>query len=234
MIVARICKPKGGDALVTVGSVRVVPYDGKKDGWFPLDSFNFGFLEHKDEANAAPAAKGAPAKGGTGTHSTVPTAPAGGKGDKGEKKDRAEMSLSKQVDSVSSSLLFLAMQERKSKKGTSREKELQLEADIHVVSSLQAGAEGDRSTYTSLMVHLEAVNVVDWQLSASGDSRPTETVKLRYDRVAMIYIATADGKVFRVDPPKGWDQTENKPFEWDTSLIEKYYPPSQATIFNPA
>lgn len=123
--------------------------------------------------------------------------------------------------------MYLAMKERKSKKGTSRDQETKLEADIHIVSSVSLEKQqSDRFTYTSLMIHLEAVNVQSWEIRGSGDSRPTESVKLRYDRAAMIYVGTADGKVFHVDPPKGWDQTANEEFSWNTAKMKDYFPPT--------
>jgi len=103
---------------------------------------------------------------------------------------------------------------------------IKLEADIHVVSSIslekqQAG----RFTYTSLMIHLEAVNLLSWDIRGSGDSRPTENVKLRYDRAAMIYFATAEGQTFQAIGPYGWDQTANEEYTWNTAKVKRYFPP---------
>ena len=228
MIVARICD-SSGKALVNVGTIRLAPYDGAADGWFPVDGFNFGFQDRGKDgggggggAGGGAGAHAAPAKGGAPSHGA---GPAGGHG-KGGSEDFAELSIEKQVDTVSASLMLLAMKERKSKKGTSRDSETKLEADIHVVSSisLEKQQEG-RFTYTSLMIHLEAVNIMSWDIRGSGDSRPTENVKLRYDRAAMIYFATAQGQTFLPVGPYGWDQTANSEFNWNTAKFKRYFPP---------
>lgn len=229
MIVARIINSDNNLPLVNIGGIRMSPYNGERDGWFPVDGFNFGFKEQQQDAAqaGAPAAHGAPGK-----TAAPPPAAKGAPGAKGGKpQDFAEITITKQVDTASASLMYLCMKERKSKKGTSKEQETPLEADIHVVSSLALALEkGDRSTYTSLMIHLEAVNVLNWEIQASGDARPTETVRLRYDRAAMLYVGTKDGQVFHFDPPKGWNQTENKEFVWNTGKMEKYFPPTELRV----
>jgi hypothetical protein len=47
--------------------------------------------------------------------------------------------------------------------------------------------EAETSTYTSLLIHLEAVNVIGWEINGHGDLRPSESVTMKYDRAAMIY-----------------------------------------------
>ena len=54
----------------------------------------------------------------------------------------------------------------------------------------------------------------DWKFSADGDDRGTETLSFQYDRVAMNYVSTGDGKIFLFGNPRGWDQTEHKPWDW--------------------
>jgi hypothetical protein len=225
VIVARICD-KNGKPIVQTGSSRIEGHRGE-DGWFPIESFNFGFLEKSDDKkDPAGGAKGQPGAGGKSP--AAPPSPAGGKGEKG--KDFSELSLEKQVDTVTCLLMVLAMKERKSKKGVSRDQETKLEADIHIISSVHVDQKAERCTFTNLMIHLEAVNILGWEIRGSGDSRPTETIKLRYDRAAMIYVKTPDGKT--VDPligPKGWDQTKSVEFDegefnWSRSKWEKYLP----------
>src|SRR5262245_21973015 len=107
MIVARICD-SSGKALVNVGTIRLAPYDGAADGWFPVDGFNFGFQDRGKDgggggAGGAPGAHAAPAKGGAPSHGP---GPGGGHG-KGGSEDFAELSIEKQVDTVSASLMLL-------------------------------------------------------------------------------------------------------------------------------
>lgn len=207
---------------MNTGSIRIHPYDGTKEGWFPVESFGFGFIEKpKDgsQAGAAGSAHGAPGK----PSAPAPTASVPGKG--GKPQDFAEVTLEKQVDMVTGSLMALAMQERKSKKGTGQNQEQELHVDVHFVSAVTIEKlEAGRFTYTSLMVHLEAVNIQNWQIRGSGDSRPTESVTLRFDRAAMVYVGTGDGKNFQVDTARGWDQTKNDNFTWNLSNMKKYFP----------
>ncbi len=220
MILARICKPDG-TALVHTGTVRLEPYDGKKDGWFPVDSFNFGFVEKQQQGNQT----GGPSQAAKPGAAATPHAAAGAAGQGGKSQDFAEARLEKQVDMVSGSLMHLAMQERKTKKGSGKDQALDLQVDVHFVSSISLEKlEDERCTYTSLMIHLEAVNIQNWEIRGSGDSRPTESVALRFDRAAMVYVGTGDGKEFHVDTARGWDQTGNKKFDWDPAKMQKYFP----------
>jgi type VI protein secretion system component Hcp len=207
MIVARIYKAKGGDK--TAGSCNIEGYP-PDEGWFPANSFNFGFnAKQESEAggsaprgNSAPAAKTAPAKG----------APA--KTDSEKNKVFSKMSLSKEVDNATCSLMALAMEERKSKKGV----DSGIRADVHILSSVAISQK--RFIYASLMIHLEGVRVEEWNVESSGDERPTENVQLGYDKAALSYQKTPDGK--RVEPLqiKAWDQLANGP--WDYQFEGKY------------
>src|SRR3954463_8316195 len=104
MIFARICDDKE-KPLVTTGSAALRGYEGK-DGWFPVESFNFGLqAEEKDKGGSgASDPKGGhsepPKKGGTG--------PAKG----GGKQDFAAVKLAKHVDMSSCALMVQAMKER--------------------------------------------------------------------------------------------------------------------------
>ena len=113
------------------------------------------------------------------------------------------MTLSKEIDATTCYLMWLAMVERKSKKGVHDKST----ADIHVLSSVTI--DNRRHIYPSLMIHLEGVAVQAWSVSASGDERPSENIGLKYDKAAMNYRATPDGKQFQDHPPGGmsWDQT---------------------------
>jgi type VI protein secretion system component Hcp len=221
MIVARICDTSGFP-IVASGSCKIDNYDGAPDGWFPIDQFSFGFhaKEEDTDPSAHPAKPPASKQNGTG-HAP---SPAGGK--KG--KSDAELRISKLIDTSTCILMTRAMSERKYKKGVAKDQETPITMDIHIISSAAPDIKKARSHFTSLMVHLEAVNIQNWDISGSGDSRPTENVTVRYDRAAMIYVATKDAETFHVVGPKGWDQTENKEWTWNASRMKKYYPPGHS------
>jgi len=222
MIVARFCDQSKGK--IVSGSCKIDRYSGEKHGWFPIEGFNFGFDDKGDSAPAGAAGKGAPAKAPAAAHGQAAGGAAPGKGG----KQFSQLSMEKQVDTVTCLLMELAMSEAGTKKGTDSKQQSKLEVDIHVLSSVQLEQKVDRFVFTNLMIHLEAVNILGWQIRGSGDGRPTETVTLRYDRAAMIYVRTPDAN--KVDPvigPKGWDQTNSKPFSdgdfnWSSSKWEEF------------
>jgi hypothetical protein len=218
MIVARICD-ESGKPLAASGSIKIANYDGAGDGWFPVDSFSFGL--HKKEDKSDQGGHSAPHAGSTnssaGSHSPTP---GGGKGGDGE---RPELSIEKSIDTATCSLMMLVMAERSSKKGVGK-KATPLTADIHIITSVARKLD-EHFIYTSLMIHLEAVDVKSWTIHGSGDSRPTESVVLRYDRAAMIYFSTTEAKTFHRVGPYGWDQTANKAFDWSVGKMKSYYPP---------
>jgi type VI protein secretion system component Hcp len=224
MIVARFCDQSKGK--IVSGSSTIERYNGKDHGWFPIESFNFGFDDKGDSSAGGAAGHGAPAKA-----PAAASKPAGGAAPgKGGKKEFSQLSMEKQVDTVTCLLMELAMSEVGTKKGTDSKQQTKLEVDIHILSSVQLEQKVERFVFTNLMIHLEAVNIVSWQIRGSGDSRPTESVTLRYDRAAMIYVRTPDAKAF--DPligPKGWDQTNSKTFtdgdfNWSSSKWEEFLP----------
>lgn len=211
MIVARICE-KGSSAAA--GSCKIEPnYNGQKDGWFPVESFNFGFMDEKgDEKKDGDARNGAPRTGGHPGAANANKTPPG----KNNEQDFTELTIEKQIDTATCYLMFLAMEERKTKRGLVKSqggKARDISADIHVLASVQIGKTAEKCIYPTIMIHLEAVNILEWGIRGSGDSRPSETIKIRYDRAAMVYCATSDGLKFMSYGPKGWDQTTNQDFD---------------------
>jgi hypothetical protein len=205
MIVARL--KRGGTPITGSSGLAMYP---AKDGWFPIQSFNFGLDAPKDESaqnntGGGGATAGATAGRGSGGGRATAGASARGGASAGGKKegDFTEMTLSKEIDATTCYLMWLAMVERKSKKGVHDKST----ADIHVLSSVTI--DNRRHIYPSLMIHLEGVAVQAWSVSASGDERPSENIGLKYDKAAMNYRATPDGKQFQDHPPGGmsWDQT---------------------------
>jgi type VI protein secretion system component Hcp len=192
MIVARIYKSGSSPDDKVTGSCTIVGYrdvDPNGKGWFAANGFGFSFNAQEDsEAN-----------------DSQPRANAGADTDKDKNKVFSAISISKEVDSTSSYLMRLAMEERKSKKGI----DSGIQADLHVLSSVDIPNQ-KRFIYPGLMIHLEAVRVQDWEIQSSGDERPEETVRIKYDRAAMSYQRTPDGKNFSPSHTSGWDQTGNK------------------------
>jgi hypothetical protein len=210
MIVVRIFKAKPGD--VVVGSVNIGEYP-ETEGWFPANSFNFGFKGKKEETTSDTASKGR-----TGGNSGGAGAGASGSASarvqtsqsdaSKEKEVFSKMSLSKEVDLATCGLMALAMEERKSKKGV----DSGIKADVHVLSSVNIGSK--RFIYASLLMHLEGVRVEDWHIDGSGDERPSEGVQLGYDRAAMAYQKTPDGREVKPLQSKAWDQDKGGPWEY--------------------
>ena len=203
MIVARIEK--------ITGSCAIPPHYIATEGWFPVNSFNFGFnsIETPENTPAAPpAGASAGASAGRSGASTGAGASAGGATKK--KEDFTGMTLTKYIDAATCWLMFTAMQARMSKKGSNRTK-----ADIHVISSVMI--EQKRFIYPSLMIHLENVLVQQWSINGSGDERPEEEITLMYDKAAINYRGTPTGGKFQDFPPGGtsWDQKEQAPFKYD-------------------
>lgn len=211
MIVARL-KPSGGGTIT--GSCKIAGYDSK-DGWFPASSFNFGFNEKEETKHGGGTAGGAGGggarAGASASASASASARAGGGGNQGsgqqeKPRDFTGMNISKEVDAASCYLMALAMQERKSKKGANDK----VSADIHVLSSVMV--DQFQHIYASLKIHLEGVIVQQWSINGSGDERPTEELQLRYDKAAMLFRWTPNGKTFQDFGPKTWDQDKND--EW--------------------
>jgi type VI protein secretion system component Hcp len=234
MIVARFCE---GKKSLAVGSCKIAQYDGQKYGWFPVESFNFGFIEEKEGEEKKPAPSNGPPRQGGPAQAGGGQRPPGGKR---KDSDFSELSIEKQIDTATCYLMFLAMEERKTKRGIIKSqggKARDLSADIHVLASVQVGTSEDRCIYPTIMIHLEAVNILGWEVRGSGDSRPTENVKLRYDRAAMVYCATSDGKTFKSYGPKGWDQTSNEGFDsgkfkWKDQDFKDFLPIGSKLIKN--
>ena len=184
----RVCKIRG--------------YDKSEDGWFPIDSVNFGFQEA-----SAPTSSPTETNTNNNAQSSDPSDP-----------DFTRLKITKQVDSTSGWLMHFAMQERlQSEKSADGEDVNDFDADIHFLEALHQDSELPVHSY--LQIHLKCVLVKDWSISGSGDGRPVETVGLWFARAAMQYwylkeVETANGKrVFQPSKAHGWDQTKNE--SWD-------------------
>jgi len=226
MIIARVRGPDG--QFLFHGSCEILGSpaedDYRQQGWFPVQSFNFGTSEagDKKKANQKPTG-GTPA--GKSPQATTGDNKSGSGDDSGEKDAFTSMELSKEVDRATCSLMVLAMQERSKKHGRDLSKGYQ--ADIHVLGSFAIKDSIERHMMPSIMIHMEGVHIVKWGISGSGDGRPTENISLRYDRAAMYYYWTGEGTEFQPSGAKGWDQSGN--CEWPGT--ESEFPLNEQKIF---
>jgi type VI protein secretion system component Hcp len=209
MVIARF----SGDELTKFqGGVKVKAYGYDKGGWFPVESFDFGFKEMpKQPDNKAPT--------GPATHKAPPPKPGAGaqKLATAEEKGFTEISLSKQIDKASCSLMYLALMHRTADAAKGEDSKIQ--ADIHVISSFAAG--DDRHIYPNIMLHMEGVLLTSWGISGGGDDRPKEKLAFKYSKVAMSYQPTPDAKYFDPMDKRGWLMNENKAWPVE-DLFDKY------------
>ena len=119
------------------------------------------------------------------------------------KKKQNEVSVTKSVDGGSVHLMMQAVyaRERNKEEHPLRDNEI----EIHFVGSL-AGQSSESGVFTFLMLHLEETYITSWQVSGSGDDRPTENFTIGYERMAMAYYGTVDGKVQDQAEINGWQQ----------------------------
>jgi hypothetical protein len=112
------------------------------------------------------------------------------------------------------------MQDRKVTKADDKKMR---KADFHFLHSVmgkQAGS-SPRYIFPYMMITLENVLFKGWNITASGDDRPTETFELWYDKAAMRYYRTKDGLVWTGGDVSGWDQSKNEP--WDAPSKPYYF-----------
>jgi type VI protein secretion system component Hcp len=84
------------------------------------------------------------------------------------------------------------------------------------------GSTDPRFIFPYMLITLENVLVKSWNITASGDDRPSESISLWYDKAAMRYYRTKDGKVWIGGQVSGWNQKENK--EWiEVEISNKYF-----------
>ena len=206
MIVARLYDgawPSGA----AKGSCGIAGYQD----WFPVESFGFGFEPPKPESEK----KTSP--GGKETQAGARTPPSAASSVKEPEKDFTSVRISKPVDSATSYLMQMACEDRKETVGTAKSKRM---ADVHVLGSMQVGAESYIVPW--VMVHLEVVLVHGWSMDASGDERPSESVELWYERASMVYVFHDKKQGLFRSEQRGWDQKKHGPWRC----------PNGQTVFN--
>ena len=165
-----------------------VRIEGYKD-WFIADSIDFGVGRKVEVVDTS------------------------GKDIEEGKVEEQELSISKSVDVASVYLMHAAMKGR-TEVASSRP----VSVDIHLAQIMQSNASSSRSVQAYLKIRIENAIITNWDIEASGDERPSESIKLWFNRAAMKYRASADGKVFETHGPLGWDQQENKDWKPDVLL----------------
>ena len=127
------------------------------------------------------------------------------------KKEEQELSIEKSVDSATVYLMYLAM------KGRSGATESGFfSVDIHMI---QASTDGGPVT-AFLKIRIENAMIKEWNISASEDDRPTESLRIWFNKAAMKYRSSYDGVTFSTHGPLGWDEQGNKDWKPQKLLIK--------------
>lgn len=226
MILLRLDKLGGRYCDIQGGQEQKYGYSSDGKGWMPIESMTFGFQSASDSKGDAKA-------GATGTQTvgkqatqTAPKAGAGGSAGGGNEAF-TEIQISRFVDAVTPQLMKFAMQDRRVEKD---KRELLRKADIHFLHSVMGNKSETnlRTVFPYLMITLEDVLVTSWNITGSGDDRPTESLSLKYDKAAMRYYRTVSGEVWTGGAPCGWNQFENKDWtEGETGGIEFFKEPKK-------
>lgn len=126
------------------------------------------------------------------------------------KKEEQELTIEKTVDSATVYLMYLAMKGR-SGSGTGF-----FAVDIHLIEASTNG--GPMAAF--LKIRIENAMIKQWDISADEDRRPTESLRIWFNRSAMKYRSTEDGITFATHGPLGWDEQTNKDWKPQKLLIK--------------
>jgi type VI secretion system secreted protein Hcp len=126
------------------------------------------------------------------------------------KKEEQELSIEKSVDSATVYLMYLAM------KGRSGSESGFFSVDIHLIQASTDG--GALAAY--LKIRIENAMITQWDINATNDDRPTESLKIWFNKSAMKYRTTQDGVTFSTHGPLGWDEQGNKDWKPQKLLIK--------------
>jgi len=72
-----------------------------------------------------------------------------------------------------------------------------------------------------MMIKLGNVHIAQWEMDAATgekDDRPTETIKLWFNKLAMKYFSTEDGKNFKQHNTRSWDVESNS--DWKNANFD--------------
>jgi type VI protein secretion system component Hcp len=125
------------------------------------------------------------------------------------------ISVDKLTDCASADLMYRAVKDRTPDSSVNPGS-----AEIHFVEVRDPGGtnSNQKSIKAFLKIKLGRVLIKEWSITGDQDSRPTESLALSFDQLAMEYHATTDGKLFDRYGPRGWDTAAGKdwkPPEWD-------------------
>jgi type VI protein secretion system component Hcp len=65
-----------------------------------------------------------------------------------------------------------------------------------------------------LRYKLDRCFIKSWTTSGDADDRPTEDVAFYYNRIAMEYFTTTDGKTFKPGGEMSWDNVKGEKWTW--------------------
>ena len=223
MILLRIDGIKAGGCTIQGGSdMQDYRYAEPEVGWFPIESASFGFpSESEAKSNASQSGSSSQNRnnqgnGDSGSARTRVAAPSISESKDGDPETK--ISIGKFVDAVTVTLMKIAMENKKNKKKTDKKKQNVLKADLHFLDSVSDKDDTkSRFVFPYMMIHIEDALIKNWQINAQGDERPQETLELWFDKVAMKYFKTTDGKVWNRTGCNGWDQHKNE--SWDESKV---------------
>jgi type VI protein secretion system component Hcp len=199
------------------GNCEIIGYE--KGGWFPIDGFNFGFGVSMEELEAAikkdREGKKKKKKEKGGSQGTKPSAVQTAKKKKktegeGDDDGITKLQFSKAVDGSTVYLMRHAMELLPT--GTSTN----LDAEIHVIGSMSNEA---KTVYCQLRVYLEDVFITSWEVSGSGDGRPTENVELQYGKKAMCFQGS-QGSFLDPAQEDGWSMWKNERWRHYQDLVQ--------------
>ena len=131
------------------------------------------------------------------------------------KDNDQELSISKSIDSATVYLMHSVMKGRKDS-GTNST----CNVDIHLIQNKNIDEGIGMQPF--LLIRIENAIIKDWGIDGSGDDRPTETLKIWFNKAAMKYRATMDGKIYVTHGPHGWDEQENKDFKPAALMKDNY------------
>ncbi|MEI7461249.1 MAG: type VI secretion system tube protein Hcp [Pirellula sp.] len=131
------------------------------------------------------------------------------------KDNDQELTISKSVDSATVYLMHSVMKGRKDSGDSSK-----CNVDIHLIQNKNMDEGIGMQPF--LLIRIEDAIIKDWDISGSGDDRPTETVKIWFNKAAMKYRATMDGKIYVAHGPLGWDGHDNKDFKPANLMKDNY------------
>ncbi len=129
------------------------------------------------------------------------------------KVEVTELEIEKSIDAATVYLMQLAMKSRSQSAGRQP-----LNIDIHLAQNrndLDGQSDSKKPVRAFMKIRIENAIVQEWGLTASEDGRPDESLKIWFNKAAIKYYATKDGKTYKTYGPVGWDQYGNVDFKSD-------------------